>query len=141
MGEQGTPGAINLDCPVVVQPGECLDEVSGNPRAIDEPTTGEIAITEWLPDSVLVGDTAGEWLELRAAGSFDLNGLQLGDHNTALTTTVTTVTCLPVNSGDYVMLAQNLDMMANGGVMNVVAAFPTGIPVHPAPTATDTGRW
>ena len=126
-GDLGTPGAPNEDCPVVIQPGECLDETTGTPRAIVKPVAGDLAITEWMVDPTLVGDPAGEWLELRAATAFDLNGLQLGDEGTPLRAAVTVVACVPVAAGDYILFAQSTDPVANGGVMGAVAAFPTGV--------------
>ena len=125
--DRGTPGAANEDCPVVVQPGECIDEGTGNPRDIVEPTAGQIEITEWMPDPSLVGDTAGEWVEVRASASFDLNGLQLGDANTPLAVVVPAVTCLPIGPGDYALFAQSADMGTNGGLSGVDGVFPTGV--------------
>jgi hypothetical protein len=151
VGELGTPGGANMQCPVVVPPGECLDETSGNPRPIVEPTAGQIAITEWLADSVLAGDGSGEWFEIQASAAFDLNGLQIGDHNSPLTTAVTTITCLPIAAGAYAVFAERTDPAMNGMVMNVTAAFPSGIDlvnsgtrmvsVGVGGTALDTKTW
>lgn len=75
----GTPGAANLACGVVTT-GMCTDPGTGTLRPIVKPTTGQLVINEWLPNTegAIVTDATGEWIELRATAAVDLNGLQAG---------------------------------------------------------------
>ena len=126
-GDLGTPGAANEQCAVVVPPGMCIDEGSGNPRPIVSPAAGQIAITEWMPNPALVSDTAGEWLEIHALADFDLNGLQVGDSALATTPVVTATTCVPITNGAYAVFAQGADPLANGMLPPVAGVFPSGV--------------
>jgi hypothetical protein len=123
----GTPGAANEECAIVVPPGMCVDEGSGNLRPIVSPVAGQIAITEWMPNPALVSDTAGEWLEIQALAAFDLNGLQVGDAALATTPVVTASTCVPIASGAYAIFAQGADPLSNGMLPAVAGVFPTGV--------------
>jgi hypothetical protein len=123
----GTPGAANEQCAVVVPPGSCVEEGSGTVRPIVSPVAGDIAITEWMPNPSLVGDTAGEWLEIQALAAFDLNGLQVGDAALATTPVITTSTCVPIASGAYAIFAQGNDPLTNGMLPPVAGVFPSGV--------------
>lgn len=96
-GDLGTPGAENSDCGTNTT-GMCLDTGTGQLRPIVKPTAGQLVINEWMPDPTHVGDTTGEWFELRATADVDLNGLQGG------TTTLGTTPLVPAG-GNCVRLA------------------------------------
>ncbi len=104
-GDFGTPGLANPDCGVVTT-GMCMDTGLGALRPIVKPTAGQLVINEWMPDPTHVGDSAGEWFELRATADVDLNGLQAG-----LTTLGTTPLipaagdCVRLASGSYALFA------------------------------------
>jgi hypothetical protein len=103
----GTPGAINSACPVVAQPGQCLD--NGTPRAIISPNVGDARITEFMgAPSTNAND---EWVEVFANTAFDLNGLTLA--NATTTRTITSSACVPVGPGQYVVLSKNLTNTAS----------------------------
>lgn len=123
----GTPGAANEQCAVIVGPGECIDEGTGNVRPVVKPTAGQIAITEWMANPSLVSDTAGEWLEVKALADFDLNGLQVGDVALGATPVVTTSTCVPIATGSYALFAQGADPTSNGMLPVVDGVFPSGV--------------
>jgi hypothetical protein len=126
-GDLGTPGAGNDECPVVVGPGQCIDEGSGLPRDVVTPTAGQIEITEWMPNPALVSDANGEWLEVHTLAAFDLNGLQIGDATLATTSVVTAATCVPVAADTYLLFAQTSDALTNGMLPTVDGVFPSGV--------------
>jgi len=126
-GDLGTPGLANAECPLVVPPGSCFDTTTMVVRPIDKPTTGEVVISEWMPNPALVADTAGEWLELHALADFDLNGIQLGDTVLATAPAVTSTNCVPLAAGSYALFAQVSDPGTNGGLTGVVGVFPVGV--------------
>lgn len=119
-GDLGTPGTANPACPVQVGPGECLD---GNiAREIVAPAIGDLVITEFIPNPDAVGDTAGEWIEVAALASFDLNGLQLGEQG-QVEFTYEVTDCAPVNPGDHFLLARNGNPLENGGLPEVAIVY------------------
>ncbi len=117
-GMQGTPGAANPACDIAPPAGMCYLP-GGGMRAIVKPTTGQIAINEWMA-APSVTDSVGEYLELLAKADFDLNGLELGQAETtgpkSVSQTITSNFCLPVTSGDLVLLVRNADDTMNGGI-------------------------
>jgi hypothetical protein len=126
LGDLGTPGGANAQCPVVVPPGMCVDGGSGSLRPIDEPVAGEVAITEWMPDPMLVSDANGEWIEALAGAGFDLNGVQLGAA-TLGPPVVASTTCVPVTAGTRLLFARNASSGTNGGLPPVDATFGFGL--------------
>jgi hypothetical protein len=123
----GTPGAVNEACPVILQPGECFDEITGDPRAIVSPANGDVAINEWMPNPALASDASGEWMEIVALAAFDLNAIQLGDAALSTGAVITTNVCVPVGAGDFIVFAQSVDSTVNGGITGVAGAFPSGV--------------
>lgn len=123
----GTPGAANEACPVILQPGECFDEITGDPRAIVAPVNGDVAVNEWMPNPTLVTDANGEWIEVVALAAFDLNAIQLGDDVLSTAPVITTSVCLPVGAGDFLVFAKSVDPTINGGINGVAAALPSGV--------------
>src|SRR5690606_14570831 len=77
---------------------------------VDPPALGELIISEIMPNPS-TAEPGGEWFELYATASFDLNGLQLGKGG-AVSHTVASATCLEVAAGSYVVLARS-DVDAN----------------------------
>lgn len=125
-GDWGTPKATNDQCPVTLADGQCLE--AGVARAIDSPQAGEVIITEFMANPAQVADTEGEWIELYALGSFDLNGLELGRIDLVagpeeVAATLTADECLPVAAGDYVLLARSAAATVNGGLPTPRATF------------------
>jgi hypothetical protein len=127
----GTPGAANEQCAVVVLPGQCIEEGSGDVRDIVIPTATDLVVSEVqpAPHSEAMGGpgTDGEFVEIRAVTAFDLNGLQIGDHNTAPATAVTFSTCRTLTAGSYAVFARSIDPLQNGGIEGGVAAFPPSV--------------
>ncbi len=113
-GNLGTPGSANDTCSTPAN--QCND--GGTFRPIVSPTAGQLRVSELLanpsndsPDTSV--DPQHEWLELSAEASFDLNGLELVANGT-IKQTLTSVDCLEVNDGDFVLLAHG--NTGNGGL-------------------------
>ncbi len=119
----GTPGMANNACPVVVQPGQCLD--NGTPRAIVKPAAGALVINELLANPAGAGtDTTGEWFEITnaSATAFDINGLTLKG-TAAAGSTITGQDCKSVPAAGYALFAHSTDPAVNGGLPAVDATF------------------
>jgi hypothetical protein len=116
-GDFGTPGLQGPSCGPIVMPGQCLD--GGIPRAIVEPTAGELVITEFMANPDVVPDGDGEWFEVYAGAAVDLNGLELSRQVAAafaVQDTLSSANCLSVPADSYVLFAANPDAMANSGL-------------------------
>jgi hypothetical protein len=121
-GDLGTPGNANDECTFTPPPGMCDDE--GTLRPIVKPVVGDLVLTEVMPSPAAVSDTDGEWFEMRAVNSFDLNELGLdraGDAGSP--ELIISATCLRVIDGETIVFARNADPAVNGGVANVAATF------------------
>ena len=119
----GTPGMDNTACPVVVQPGQCLDH--GAPRMIVKPAAGAIVINEILANPALTGtDAAQEWFEVANTGAaaFDLNGLTVKG-NAVTGNTVSSPDCKSIAAAGFGVFAHSTDPMTNGGIPVVDATF------------------
>jgi hypothetical protein len=125
-GSFGSPGMANEVCPQVNPPGMCND--NGTMRATVPPATGDLVITELMPDPSAVGDDLGEWFEVFANASVDLNGLEIGKALGSPDSFVSSTDCIRVNTGDYLVFAHSTDMTMNGGLPKVDAVFPAGKP-------------
>lgn len=114
-GNLGTPGAANAVCTTIVNPGggTCLE--GGVARPIVHPAVGDIVISEVHGKPMATSSTNGEWVELNARNSFDLNDLVLATTSGA-SKAITSANCLAVNAGDYVLLARNGDATINGNI-------------------------
>ncbi len=113
MGNFGTPGEDN-DCEPVAA-GGCDDQ--GAARDIIPPGEGDLVITEVMPDPTQVSDATGEWFEIQAMKSVDLNGVALdrgGDAAPPMTLGGTE--CIHMSPGDYAVLAKTADAASNGGL-------------------------
>jgi hypothetical protein len=113
-GDLGTPGDENPSCGTIPS-GTCLD--GGMERDVVLPQAGDLVITELLPNPSAVLDTAGEWFEVLATASVDLNGLELGDDLASPDATLPVGgDCLAVGAGERVVVARNPDPAMNGGL-------------------------
>ena len=131
-GDLGTPALANPACGGGMMGGMCLD--NGVPRAKVAPNLGDIVISEFManPDVMgMVTDANGEWFELRALASFDLNGLEYGNSAFVMgapaDTTLSSNNCLAVSAGETVLFARNADSMVNGGLPPVDFTFSAGL--------------
>ncbi len=118
---EGTPGAENNTCPLVL-PGKCNDPL-GNSRDIIHATAGDLVITEVMPNPAAVSDSAGEWFEIKAISTVDLNEMKLGTEAAAPKQTLLLEDCVSVSPGEYVVVARNDLSEENGGLGSVVAKF------------------
>ena len=119
----GTPRTANGACPVIVQPGQCLDH--GTPRAIVKPAAGQLVIDELLANPVGSGtDATQEWFEITNTGAaaFDLNGLTLKG-NAAAGNTITAQDCKSIAAAGFGLFAHSTDPAVNGGLPAVDATF------------------
>ncbi len=104
-GDLGTPGIVNDACPSA-------------DLGVEDLAAGDLVITELLVDPDVVGDGAGEWFEVynAAAGSVDLDGLQIFDTDATTQGELVTVTeSVIIDSGAYALLGR-YDTETNGGV-------------------------
>ena len=85
------------------------------PRA---PGPGDLRIVEWLANPDGAAGERGEYVEVRAARSVDLNGVQLGRSMDALETAVTAPRCLALAPGARALFAH-----ADGDLPTVDARF------------------
>ena len=117
----GTPGQDN-DCqPMVV--GACLDVATSQMRAAVAPAIGDLVITEIMPRPTVVSDEVGQWFEITAANSVDLNGVGLDRANDALAPEpLDSPDCIHMDAGDYAVFARSIDSTSNGGI-DALAAF------------------
>jgi hypothetical protein len=122
-GDLGTPGGANGECVITPPPGSCIDGTTMLPRPIVKPTAGQVVISEWMPNPAAVADTAGEWIELLALASFDLNELQLGATTLAATPVVTGSACVPIADGGHALFARSADPVVNGMLPAVDGTF------------------
>ncbi|MCX4245247.1 lamin tail domain-containing protein [Paraliomyxa miuraensis] len=113
-GDLGTPGEENVGCGTIPS-GTCLD--GGAERDVVPPQPGDLVLTELMPDPAAVGDTSGEWFEVLATASVDLNGLQFGDDPSSPDGTLPVGgDCIAVGAGERVVIARSADPMVNGGL-------------------------
>ena len=126
LGDLGTPGAENPFCPAAMPAGHCID--GDLVRPIRTLKSGDLVITEFMPNPDQVADSDGEWIEVFAKRDVDLNGLVLArDTPEKLALTLDSVDCLPVGGGSYLLLARKSDPTINGGLPKVDATFATAL--------------
>lgn len=120
-GGKGTPGAANVECPLVVPAGMCLD--GGTPRQVMALGAGDVVITEAMGDPKSpITDTDGEWFEVLVKTAGDLNGLQV-KYNGAVKQTFSAADCLPVAAGKRLLFARSDVPETNGGLPPVDYTF------------------
>jgi len=142
--DYGTPGAANEPCAAVpvdddgdgwsVADGDCDDtDPDVNPDATEDPANGidddcdglideqpsgvlpdEVVFTEVMQNPSAVGDTEGEWFEVRntTAAPIDLDGCEIADNNATIV--VAGPLMLPPN--DYLVFGITDDPLVNGGI-------------------------
>lgn len=104
-GDLGTPGGANPMCGGGPIEG-CLDPDTMLMRMFDSPMPGELELSEIMSDPMGAPDATGEWFEIHALGSFDLNGLELGKAN-AINHTVTSQMCIEIEANSYVVFGRS----------------------------------
>lgn len=119
LGDLGTPGTVNIACPVVVPAGSCDD--NGTVRPIVSPQAGDLQITEYMADPSKVADATGEWFEVLVKSDVDLNGIGIGTNPAtgAVQQTLDTSKCIHAAAGTYLVFAESTDPTANGGLPSV----------------------
>ncbi len=120
-GDLGSPGSANEQCAVPPPEGQCLDGDSFRDAVLPQP--GDLVVTELLPNPDAVGDTEGEWFEIRAEAGFDLNGLSFGREEGVADSRVETEACLPIAAGSYAVFAREADATVNGNLPVVDGVF------------------
>lgn len=105
-GDLGTPGTMNPMCGGGPVDG-CTDPDTMLPRMFDPPLPGEIQITEVMPDPMGAPDATGEWFEIHATGSFDLNGLELGKTGVISHTVPFEGMCIEILADDYLVFGRS----------------------------------
>lgn len=116
----GTPGLQNPACGATTTTGTCVD-LDGTSRLVVHPDVGELVITEVMSHPAAVTSTNGEWVELYAQTSVDLNGLTLKGSST--TAKIESAQCLHVEGNHFAVLARNGDASVNGGLPLVDFAY------------------
>lgn len=145
-GDFGTPGLANTSCPLAPDPNSCIDNGTGQVRAIVTPVAGDLAITEVMADPNAVSDTTGEWFEVRANQAVDLNNLTLGNEGTTKAT-VASQSCVHLEPGEYAVFAKSADPAVNGGLPFVTSTFTFSLSnsgtrfVTVSAGATELDRW
>lgn len=106
----GTPGAANPRCLAEATTGTCVD--NGAVRPMTAPQPGDLLITEVMANPAAASDTTGEWFEVLARSTVDLNDVTIA--TTTSSTRINSGDCLRVQAGEYVLLARSADSFVNG---------------------------
>jgi hypothetical protein len=106
----GTPGVANPECMAEATSGTCVD--NGVVRAMTSPQAGDLVITEVMASPAATGDTTGEWIEILARATVDLNDVTI--NTTTSNERIENQACLRVQPGEYVLLARSADTFVNG---------------------------
>jgi hypothetical protein len=121
----GSPGAANEAC---ASAERCQD--GDEFRDIVAPVAGDLVITEFMADpdgEGAVSDANGEWFEVYVGRDVDLNGLEVGKDPADPDLTLTSMDCLRVTSGTYLLFARNEVTAENGGLPAVDYTFSFGL--------------
>lgn len=116
----GTPGAANPACALEAAAGTCVEE--GAVRRIVAPRPGELFITEVMANPKVAQSSAGEWFEIQARASVDLNELTVVNAS-GTRSTVRSQGCLRVQEGAYAILARSEDDFVNGSLPSPTATY------------------
>jgi hypothetical protein len=104
-GGRGTPGRAS-DCgPCLGDCGQCLE--GNRPRAIVAPAPGDLAIVEWMANPEGLPGDRGEYIEVQARTTVDLNGLQLGRSLEAVEDPLAADTCLRLVAGQRALFGHS----------------------------------
>lgn len=102
-GRYGTPGTLNSPC---FEPERLCIDANDNYRAKREPIAGDLVITEVMPDPTAAFDEDGEWFELYARESVDLNDLFFQTASTQ-SPPLASERCLPLLHGQRTIFARS----------------------------------
>jgi len=120
----GTPGERNDVCLGGTGPISCFDPALGDFREAVAPAPGSLVITEIMTDPAAVDDADGEWFEIYAITSFDLNGVAMGkDPGLDDAEPFALNDCVPVEADTRLVFAHSDDEAVNGGLPQVDALF------------------
>jgi hypothetical protein len=117
----GTPGADNDPCDSDLPPTSCKE--NDVVRDVIAPAAGDLVITEFMPNPDAVDDGLGEWFEIYVGRNIDLNGLQLGRVEGDWEEQVSSLECITVTSGSYLLFARDSSPALNGGLPAVDRVF------------------
>jgi Lamin Tail Domain len=112
-------------CPAgadVYTDADCIPRCSdgGTMRAAVLPNVGDLIITEFMPRPSAVGATVGQWVEVKALASVDLNEVALDRANdSAGPAIITNTDCIHLDAGQYAVVARSSDPAMNGGITTV----------------------
>ncbi|MBL4632820.1 MAG: lamin tail domain-containing protein [Kofleriaceae bacterium] len=109
----GSPGVANEPCTIIDQT-TCLD--NGSSRDVVNPGVGELVISEFMANPDAVPDAVGEWFEIVATASFDLNGIVAGKVADDPKLNIVDENCITVSAGDRFLFARSEDPLVNGGL-------------------------
>lgn len=118
LGNFGTPGEPNPNCPTAPGPGQCVDQ--GVVRGVVPPVLGTLRISEWMANPNATSNRDGEWIELRLDAEADLNDLMISDRAGGVSA-LQSDTCLRYPAGSHLVLARSTDPSVNGGIEGVAA--------------------
>ena len=107
--------------------GEGLQDAVAASTDVVQPGVGDLVISEIMPDSSATLDAVGEWFEVVATGSFDLNGVVLGNEPGNPKVNIVDPACLGVNAGDRLLFARSSDPLVNGGLPTPDFTFSFGL--------------
>jgi hypothetical protein len=142
----GMPTPIDASGPPLDAPmGMCFDGDSARP--IVAPMAGELVLDELMPDPELASNVHGQWIELRATASVDLNGIRFADGGSG-SFSIDEADCLRFDAGDFVLIASSDDIAENGDLPTVDAILGFELPVDgtivihdPMDTVLQTTNW
>ncbi|HVK84684.1 MAG TPA: hypothetical protein VM513_11285 [Kofleriaceae bacterium] len=121
-GDLGTPGAPNAQCGSSEPPGTCLDGASSRPVVF--PDTGDLVITEVMPNPEASPDTIGEWFEVLATRDVDLNGIGLDRaSDSANPNVISSPTCVRLAAGQRAVFARTTELATDMGPKAVAGTF------------------
>ncbi len=112
-GGFGTPGQNNDCVPIAI--GRCSNGIAERDATVPQP--GDLVITEVMANPTKASSALGEWFEVKALNSVDLNGLgldRIGD--TVARDAITSPECIHVAAGSYVVFSQTQDATRDGGL-------------------------
>ncbi len=115
-GSFGTPGTANEICEGVLPPTRCME--GDQERDVIAPLPGDLVITEFMANPSGT-DGGKEWFEVYVGRNLDLNGLRLGTTADDLEDQVSSLACVPVFAGTYLVFAASDDPVENGGLPRV----------------------
>jgi hypothetical protein len=125
IGDRGTPGAPNGSCSMDNPDAGSLAGCKGTDgaiRALVTPRAGDLIITEIMASPSTGNNGPGEWFEVLATSSVDLNGLELSNEGTGHST-LTGEECLSVVAGQWLLFARSNDVTLNGGLPTPLSTF------------------